>query len=266
MILQLIAALAGAILVQVQEPTAVTPDIPYAGTENPRQRLDLHLPKERPAGRLPVIVFLEGDKAKGAEPLRPLLRTGKYAGVSVGVRLSGEAAWPAPIHDCKAAIRWIRANADKHDLDPDRIGVWGRSAGAHLALLLGVTGDVPDLEGDLGPYKGTSSRVTCVVNFSGKSDLANDPKASPMTYITRDDAPVLTVHGTADRTVPYEQAVRLDEALGKAGVTSYFVTVKGGGHGDFGTVAQDRVEEFLTKYLLGYGDTVSTEPIDVETR
>jgi acetyl esterase/lipase len=253
-------------LLASQDPITVTRDISYAGTENPRQRLDLYLPKERPSGRLPVVVFLhgggrKGNKAEGAEQMKPLLRTGRYAGVSVGYRPSGEAKWPASLHDCKAAIRWIRANADKYDFDPDRIGVWGRDSGADLALLLGVSGDVPELEGDLGPHRGTGSRVACVVNFFGASDLS-----TLLTWISRDDAPVLTVHGTADRTVPYDQAVRLDEALGRAGVPSFFITVKGGGHGDFGLAAQDRVEEFFAKYLLGSGDAMSTEPIDFETR
>jgi acetyl esterase/lipase len=282
-----------------REPIRFELGIPYADTGNPRHRLDLYLPKNRKSDKLPVIVFfhgggwMQGDKSLGAGSLMPFLRTGQYAGVSVGYRLSGEAQWPAQVHDCKAAIRWLRANAPKYGLDADHIGVWGSSAGGHLALLLGVSGDVPELEGDIGPYKGVSSKVAAVANFFGVSELlamigqpsdidrsrADAPEAklirgglrentgkakaaSPITYVTANDPPVLTVHGTKDRTVPYDQAVRLDAALRKAGVPSFFVTVKGGGHGDFGTAADDRVEAFFDKYLRGKDVEISTEPLN----
>ena len=222
-----------------REPITFELDIPYADSDNPRQRLDLYLPKNPNSNKLPVIVFfhgggwMKGDKSKEAGRLMPFLRTGQYAGVSADYRLSGEAQWPAQIHDCKAAIRWLRANASKYGLDADHIGVWGISAGAHLVLMLGVSGDVPELEGEIGPYKGVSSKVAAVENFFGVADLlaiigqpghidstrSDDPvakliggglhenpekakAASPITYVTANDPPVLTVHGTKDRTVP----------------------------------------------------------------
>ncbi len=273
-------------------------DIPYADTGNPRHRLDLYLPTCRTSEKLPVIVYFhgggwrQGDKSDGAARLMPLLRSGEYAGVSAGYRLSGEATWPAQIHDGKAAIRWVRANASKYGLDPDRIGVWGRSAGGHLVLMLGVAGDVPELEGDIGPHGGVSSQVAGVANFFGVAELLamggqpgdkdragpnsaaaaliggalneNPEKAksaSPITYVTSNDPPVLTVHGTRDRSVPYDQAVRMDSALRKAGVPSYFVTVKGAGHGDFGSEADDRVKTFFDKILLGKHIEISTETV-----
>ncbi|MHC4400826.1 MAG: alpha/beta hydrolase fold domain-containing protein, partial [Planctomycetota bacterium] len=105
-------------------------DVPYAGTENVRQRVDLYLPEQPPGdGPLPVVVWIHGgawrggDKRSGQGQLARLVATGDYAGVSVGYRLTGEQIWPAQIHDCKAAIRWIRAHAAKHNLDPSRIGV-----------------------------------------------------------------------------------------------------------------------------------------------
>lgn len=285
-----------------RKPITFKLDIPYAATGNPRHRLDLYLPKNRKSDKLPVIVFfhgggwLQGDKSGGVGRLMPLLRTGRYAGVSAGYRLSGEATWPAQIHDSKAAIRWVRANAQKYGLDANRIGVWGRSAGGHLALMLGVSGDVPELEGNLGPYQGVSSKVAGVANFFGvtemlaiigqRSDidrarpdtpeakligggLRENPQkakaASPITYVTPNDPPVLTVHGTRDRTVPYDQAVRFDAALRKAGVPSYFVTVKEAGHG-IGAAADDRVKAFFAKYLLGKHVEVSTATINRRKR
>jgi len=286
-----------------KEPVKFELDIPYAGTHNPRQRLDLYLPKDRRSDKIPAIVFIhgggwqQGNKSDGPGQVVPFVRTGQYVGISIGYRLSGEATWPAQIHDCKAAIRWVRANADKYGIAPQRIGVWGRSAGGHLVLMLGVSGDVPELEGDLGPHKGVSSKVTCVANFFGVSEISaiigrpsdtdrtkpdapeakliggplreNADKAraaSPITYVTANDPPVLTVHGDEDRTVPYDQALRLDTALRKAGVPSYLVTVKGAGHGDFGNAANDRVAAFFAKYLLGKDAEISTEAIEKPER
>ena len=274
-------------------------DIPYAGTDNPRQCLDIYLPKQPKSDKLPVVVFihggawLEGDKSNGTAPLKPFVRSGKYAGVSVGYRLSSEAIWPAQIHDCKAAIRWVRAHSDKYKLDPDRIAVWGRSAGAHLALMLGVSSDTPKLEGDIGAYDDFSSKVSGVANFFGPTDLvamanqssdmnhnqAQSPEglliggaihdniekaraASPITYITPNDVPVLTIHGDADPTVPYAQAVLLDKALSKAGVPSYFISVIGGGHGGFPDEAIDRTEDFFSKVLLDEQVDTSTKPLN----
>lgn len=271
-----------------REPIRFELDVPYAATDTVRQRLDLYLPKAPATERLPVIVFIhgggwrQGDKADGAGRLMPYVRGGDYAGVSVGYRLTSEATWPAQLHDCKAAIRWVRAHADRYGLDPERIGAWGRSAGAHLALMLGVTGDAPDLEGNLGPHTGTSSRVACVVNHFGVTDLSaglgrkdaadrggrdapatlllggplhdrpeEAKSASPVTHISPGDPPVLTAHGTADRTVPYSQAVRLDAALRQAGVPSELITIQDAGHGELPPVVDDRTAAFLAKHLLG---------------
>jgi acetyl esterase/lipase len=286
-----------------QEPVTFQLDVSYATTGNPKQRLDLYLPKNRKRDHLPVIVFFHGggweygEKSDGAARLLPFVRSGEYAGVSVGYRLTGEAQWPAQIHDTKAGVRWIRANARKYGLDADRIAVWGRSAGGHLALMLGVTGDVPELEGEVGPYRRVSSSVTAVVNIYGITEMLaimpqpNDVElaqldafqakliggavrenpqkakaASPVTYVTANDAPVLTVHGTDDGVVPYDQAVRLDRALQKAGVPSYLVTVRGGRHEEFGTAVDRRVNAFFAKYLLGKRVEVSKATVDPPER
>ena len=281
-----------------REPIDFQLDIPYANTANPRQRLDVYTPTERKVDILPVIVFfhgggwMQGDKSDGARRLLPFVRSGQYVGVSVGYRLSGEAPWPAQIHDSKAAIRWIRGNAARFGFDPDRIGAWGRNAGAHLALLLGTTGDVATLEGTFGLHRNASSSVRGVANYFGVSEMLaiqgqptdidrTQPKApealligsplaktpdvaraaSPVTYVTANDPPVLTVHGDADRVVPYDQAGRLDRALRRVGVPSYFITVRGAGHGDFPTAADDRVRMFFDRYLRGQNVLISTAAI-----
>lgn len=265
------------------EGVEVRRDIPYAGTDNARQKLDLLLPERRKSEKpLPVVAFIHGggwrngNKSGGVGRVAPLVATGEYAGVSIGYRLSGEAKWPAQIHDCKAAIRWVKANAKTHNLDPARIAVWGTSAGGHLVAMLGVSGGVKELEGDLGPHEGVDSRVACVVDFFGPADfmamarrdsprsavslllggtVAELPElakqASPVTHASRDDAPILILHGTNDRVVPYDQSVRFLAALKKAGVDAVLVPVEGAGHGFRGKEIDARVRRFLAARLLG---------------
>jgi len=257
-------------------------------------KLDLVLPKEKSDRPRPVIVFIHGggwrngDKAGGVGRVIPFVATGDYVGASVGYRLSGEATWPAQIHDCKAAIRWLKANADKYGIDPERIGVWGSSAGGHLVNMLGTSGDVQELEGDCGS-PGQSSRVCCVVPFCGpanflapkrfeggrspsavdlllggkiedKQELAK--QASPITHVSKDDPPFLIVHGTADNTVPFEQAEMFYAALRKAEVDVTLVKILGGGHGIGGEEVQQRVKAFFDKHLRGQDVKVSDEPIE----
>ncbi|MCB1230798.1 MAG: alpha/beta hydrolase fold domain-containing protein [Verrucomicrobiae bacterium] len=265
-------------------------DQDYAGIGNPRQTLDLFLP-EKPAtdDPLPVVVFIHGggwqngDKGGGGRKLMPLLATGKYAGASIGYRLSDEAQWPSQIHDCKAAIRWIRAHAEEYHLDPKRIAVWGTSAGGHLVAMLGTSHGVEDLEGDIGPNTGQDSSVQAVADFFGPTEMLTMGKgdgfashdspespeskllggpvqevpdvarsASPIEHVSKDDAPFLIVHGDQDPVVPYAQSVDFEKKLESAGVPAVFITVEGGGHGKgFGPSTTAAVEAFLAKELLG---------------
>jgi acetyl esterase/lipase len=283
------------------EGVRVEKDIPYAGTKNPRQMLDVILPRSSKGDKpLPVVVnihggaFKMGDKSMGALDLADLVAGGDYAGVTINYRLSGEAVWPAQIHDCKAAIRWVRANAAKYHFDPDRIAVIGSSAGGHLAAMLGTSGGVAELEGDLGPYKETSSKVRCVVDQFGPSDLlamgqypglikhdapdspeseliggalqthkAAARSASPITYVSPDDPPFLILHGSQDPLVPFNQSERLAKALKDAGVACAFVKVVGAGHGRFRSPeVPRRFQQFFAKYLRDAPvDAISEEPI-----
>jgi acetyl esterase/lipase len=278
---------------RIPENVVVERDVVYGDAGNRPLKLDLVLPKAKSDSPRPLIVFIHGggwragDKAGGVGRVIPFVATGNYVGASVGYRLSGEAVWPAQIHDCKAAIRWLRANAKKYGIDPARIGVWGGSAGGHLVNMLGTSGDVKELEGNCGSPE-QSSRVSCVVPFCGptnflaprrfeggrrpsavdlllggkieeKQDLAK--QASPITYVSKDDPPFLIVHGTADNTVPFEQAEMFDAALRKAGVAVTFVKIIGGGHGIGGPAVQERVTAFFEKHLRGQQVEVSSEPI-----
>jgi len=276
-------------------------DLPYANNENPKQALDLYLPKnptrEKP---LPVIAFIHGggwvngDRIGYSAACIQMTRTGAYAAIGIGYRLSKEAPWPAQIHDCKAAIRWIRGHAKEYNLDPDRITVWGSSAGGHLSSLLGTSGDVKELEGSLGSFPTLSSRVHCVVNLCGPKDFAQalmfDPKnqpifkddavsgllggpapdkpdiakaASPITYITPDDPPFITFHGTADQRVAYRHAETLHAALQKACVPTLLIPITGGGHSSVSHPdVKKRAEPFVAKYLRGIESTIDISPIE----
>ena len=275
-------------------PASVTliGDIPYAGTDNSRQTLDLAIPAKKQSEPLPVVVFIHGGAWRSGHKNTSLSRvldyvaSGHYAGVTVGYRLSDEVKWPSQIHDCKAAIRWIRKNAQTYGLDADRIGVWGSSAGGHLVALLGTSGDVKAMDGTLGPFSDVSGRVACVVDFYGPTDFLqmnntaiegasmdhdapDSPESSliggpiqenaervatanPITYATSDDPPFLIVHGTRDPLVSYNQSELLHHALTSVGVRSTLVTVEGGGHGKgFGRDVSEAVSRFLAHHLRG---------------
>lgn len=249
------------------------PDLSYAGNEHPRQRVDVLLPRTRSVETLPVVLYIHGggwqggDRKGGWRHLVPLVQSGRYAGVSVGYRLTDEATWPAQIHDCKAAVRWVRANADRYGLDADRIVAWGHSAGGHLSSMLGVSGDVDELEGALGGNRDEASHVSAVIDFFGPTELAamqgqtrpDDPinhdlpnsaesrllggtvlehpelaaSASPLNWVSRDDPPFLIVHGEADPLVPCLQSVDFHRSLLDNGVDSILLRINGGGHGGF---------------------------------
>lgn len=270
-------------------------DLDYAGNGNSRQTLDLFLPEKRDGEEpLPVIVFIHGggwqggDKNGGGGRLAPYLATGKYAGASVGYRLTDEAQWPSQIHDCKAAIRWIKAHAEEHGLDPDRIAVMGTSAGGHLVAMLGVSHGVAELEGTIGAHTDEDAKVKCVVNYfgpaemltmGGSHDAPGSPEAkliggplqenpdkaknaSPVEHVTPDDAPMLLVHGSEDGVVPYAQSLALKATLDAAGVPTVLLTVEGGGHGQhFGPSVADFVGDYLGEQLLGESREVADRTV-----
>lgn len=271
----------------------------YVGAGHARQTLDLFLPKTKSDKPRPLLVFIHGgawlggSKEGGFRRLLPYLKSGKYAGASLNYRLSHHAIWPAQIHDCKAAIRWLKANASKYGYDAGKIGIWGTSAGGHLVAMLGVSGDVAALEGTLGKHLDQNSKVACVVNYFGpanfltmgdhpssiKHNAPNSPEsklvggavqenkkvareASPVTHVSAGDAPILIVHGTKDKLVPYPQSVEFTAALKKAKVPVTFITMKDAGHGFRSELLQQRVTTFFEKQLLGGESEVSDETIE----
>ena len=223
-------------------------DIAYAGG-SPAQKLDLYLPAGTADAPRPAIVVVHGggwrsgDKQRGQWARIPAqYASDGYVAISVNYRLTGEAPWPAQIEDVKAAVRWLRAHAERHAVDVDRIGAYGNSAGAHLVSLLGLVKQSDGLEGS-GPHQAQSSMVQAVCASATPTDFLNwrEPgavperlgrtflagpgdtlrdrarQASPITYARGDAPPFLLIHGTADRTVPIGQSDRFAKALRAAG-------------------------------------------------
>jgi acetyl esterase/lipase len=270
--------------VEIPANIEIVRDVEY-GTGGGRP-LKMHIlrPKTLPAGPMPILVWIHGgawlggNKDGGIFQLIPFVQRGCFC-ATIEYRLSQEAKFPAQIEDCKCAIRFLRAKAKEYRLDPDRIGVWGSSAGGHLVAMLGVTGGVKELEGK-GGWPDFSSRVNAVCDWFGPSDfskMADAPsrinrhlptcpealliggslqenkekaaKASPVTYVTKEAPPFLIMHGDQDDVVPYNQSELLYEALKKAGVEVTFHPVKGAGHGFGGPEIMKMVSEFFEKHL-----------------
>jgi acetyl esterase/lipase len=260
---------------------------------HPLQKLDLYVPDdpvEPLRGPRPLVVYIHGGAWRGGDkrdfPAMGLTARG-YAVASVNYRLSADAPFPAQIEDCKAAVRFLRKNAKAFNLDPDRIGAWGDSAGGHLVALLGTAGDAKEWDG--GDEK-ISSKVQCVVDWFGPTDLSkmnaqaaaapsvrsrvdhdapDSPesqlvggpvqqntdkaaKASPITYVTPDDPPFLIMHGDQDPLVPLAQSRELADALKGAGVEVRLEVLAGAGHGGpafLAPEAMQKVAAFFDEHL-----------------
>ena len=174
-------------------------DLEYARVGDRALLLDLYLPQDA-RGSLPLIIWIHGGAWRMGSKDNPRAAriVGRYAVASISYRLSQEATFPAQIHDCKAAVRWLRANAQRYDLDPARFGAWGASAGGHLAALLGTSHRVAELEGDQGNLA-HSSRVQAVCDFFGPSDfLRMDDVSPPASSRAPASAPGSMVHDAPD--------------------------------------------------------------------
>lgn len=253
-------------------------EIAYVERGSQAQRLDLYLPEKSPDKPMPLIVYFHGGAWHKGTKDRPSAQVKfvprGYAVASVEYRFSQEAVFPAQIYDAKAAVRYLRAHAAEYHLDPARVAVWGTSAGGHLAALLGTSGGVKELEGDLGNAS-QSSAVQAVVDCYGPADLSKamippsvkaflggTPQekpdlvrlASPLSFVSKTSPPFLILHGDADTTVPVEQSKALAEALGTAGADVKITVLPGAGHGTDQFKAPEirkEIEDFLDAKLLG---------------
>jgi len=282
----------------------VVADLDYGGIGNKRQRLDLYLPEKASKEPRPLIVFIHGGGWQGGSKedgrvIFPLLDDGVYAGASIGYRLTGEAIWPAQVHDCKAALRWLAAHGAEHGLDTKRMALFGISAGGHLVSLLGTSQGVAALEGRIGVPDGREPAsppllaaianycgVANFLTFPGKGSVISeeDPKgpvaqlfggpmsrhletariASPVVYISSDDPPFLHIHGTRDELVPYDQVREFDAALEKAGVASTVLTGRDGSHVFVSEDLFRKLRGFFDHRLLGTGEGPEEGPVAIQ--
>lgn len=268
----------------------VEEDIVYCSPGGQELKLDM----ARPAGDgpFPAIVFIHGggwylgDRSAYRDSIQEAAKRG-YVAATVSYRLMRFDAkqkdttratpiFPAQVHDVKAAVRWLRANAAKYHIDPERIGATGASAGGHLSLMLGLTDEHAKLEGE-GGHPEQSSRIQAVVNVFGPTEMASAQKkstlhflfrlfldgtpeeaaetykaASPLTYVSSDDPPVLTLQGDLDPIVPVDQATKLDEAMKAVGAMHKLNIYEGQKHGFTGHYRQQEhvdMWDFFDKHL-----------------
>jgi len=234
--------------------------IEFSKPDGESLQLNLARPKS-PSGKCAAILCIHGGgfragKREGWDGRCRMLAERGYVAATVTYRLAPKHPYPAAIHDVKAAVRWLRANAATYAIDPEKIGVTGDSAGGHLAQFLGVTGGVAEFEGD-GGNPGVSSRVSCVVNWYGPSDFTksygksvdaaevlplwlggDDSKehrkhvqASPLYWVTPSATPTLLLHGSKDPYVAIEQAEWIRDRLKAAEVEVELIAFEGAGHG-----------------------------------
>jgi acetyl esterase/lipase len=234
-------------------------NVAYASIPHDKLAMDIVRPKA--AGQYPGIVMIHGGGFSGGRrdsylPLAIRLAQNGYVAATVSYRLAPMFQFPLPLHDVKSAVRFLRANAVKYGIDGTRMGAIGVSAGATWAQFLAVSRNVGSLEGN-GPHKDQSSSVDCAVSFYGRSDMrrayegsrnaaeALPPllggdrnhaldahlRASPLSWVNPDSAPVLAIHGTQDLNVPYEQSLFLIERLKSVGVAAELETIAEAGHG-----------------------------------
>ncbi len=239
-------------------------DLVYARYGAREVKLDLYLPRQPAAGKIPCIVVVHGggwrsgDKNRFAHIAGALAAQG-FAAACIGYRLLPEVEFPAPVVDCKAAVRWVRAHAAQHGLDPGRIGAIGGSAGGHLVAMLGTSDAVAALEGD-GGNAGVSSRVHAVVAMATPADLTRlgDRQnlgadlarlVSPVTHVTKSSAPVLLLHGTKDALVPMAQSELLLEKYRAAGASAELVKIDGGVHAFWNGAHFDQTMQLALKFF-----------------
>ena len=250
-----------AIRQQVPPGVRFVPDIAYRSDTGVAGLLDLALPENPGEDRLPALVFVHGGGWRSGSKRRPLFvlpmlqyAARGYACISINYRLAGEAPFPAAVEDVKTAVRWLRAHADEYNVDPDRIGAYGNSAGAHLVLMLALVGPDADMEGALYPDRSSAIQAVCAsaVPADLGAELEGKPpgetmqvflagpedgfaerlrRASPISYVRGDTPPMLLVHGTEDATVPVGQLDRFVEAMRAAGAKDLiYLRIEGASH------------------------------------
>lgn len=276
----------------------------YVGDEKEYHNLDIHLPnQEQPSYKAIIVIygsawFGNNMKQFAFDALGKKLLESGFAVIAINHRASSDAPYPAQINDVKAAIRFVRANADQYHIDASFIGITGFSSGGHLASLAGTTNGVKeyrinsttvDIEGKVGNYTATSSAVNAVVDWFGPIDMAlmddckgpkgNDsPEAAlikgnpadnldliallnPITFVDKTDPHFLVIHGEADNVVPYCQSELFAKALQDKGLLTEFISVPEGQHGPvtFNDHTFEKMSHFFLKEAENIDDSTAQQ-------
>lgn len=263
---------------------SITPNVVYRTVDEIELKLDLYTLRE-PNGPNPALVYFHGGGwGEGSKEgailwgLLPYMVRG-WSLVNVGYRLARIQSAPAAVEDCLSALGWVFAHAEEYLFDTKRIITTGFSAGGHLALITGMLAAFMDLKGDLSlnhllpanPIQ--KSPVAAIINWYGITDVADmlegrnarlyarqwlsgvsnqnetAQRVSPINYVKSGIPPIISIHGDADPSVPYNQATSFHEALNRQGITNTLVTVPGGGHCYFGAKENTRVFGEIWKFL-----------------
>lgn len=278
--LVLIGALASSGLAQMPTHNDVAYDDDHAS-----QCVDVYLAKsDQPT---PALIYIHGGGWRGGSKkhvpgwLKAFVAAGKLSVVAVEYRFTDVATHPAQVNDCLRAIQFVRHNAKAWNIDPDRLGVTGGSAGGHLSAYVALHDDAAQTDAK-DPVERHSSRVACAVSFAGPTDwslLGSIPHShpayrqligykpgtpaeeldaalikdvSPITFVSKDDPPIMQVHGDKDVIVPLEHATKLHERLQSTGVRTELVVIPDGNHGVSGGAGPhaDRPKDFVEEILL----------------
>ena len=258
----------------------VRPNLTYKTASNAEQKLDVYT-RRGPSNPVPTVIYIHGggwvggSKEASSLAVAPYLEMG-FNVVNVEYRLGRIARAPAAVEDCRCALRWVIRNAETYGFDPKRLIVTGRSAGGHLSL---TTGMLPvDAGFDAECISAVKPAVAAIINYYGITDVADlmadkpnernwaiawlgsqrDRKeiadsVSPIHHVGANLPPILTIHGDADRIVPYSHAVELHKRLDAAGAKNQLFTIPGGGHGDFAKDEVAQIDKTIRAFLAEHG-------------
>jgi acetyl esterase/lipase len=273
----------------------VQANIVYHTANNYEDKLDVYTPADA-ARPTPVVLvihgggWVEGMKEERVLEIMPYLQMG-FAAVNVEYRLGRVSLAPAAVEDCRCALHWVFANAQKYNFDPNRVVLQGGSAGGHLALITGMLTPAAGFDREChtptdnywsdNPGTSKDPRVAAIVNWFGITDVLDElhgpnakgyavvwlgdqsnadeiaKRVSPINYVTSDVPPIITIHGDKDELVPYSHAVRLHKALDAARVPNQLYTIVGGKHGGFSFDENQKawaaVRRFLQENVNGLG-------------
>ncbi len=287
--------LAAQVMAQTSEPQfVVVSDVQFCTGGGRPLLMDVFIPNHRNRVPTPAVLWIHGGGwdhgDKNGHPGAAFLANEGFVTATLSYRLSGDSPFPAAIEDCKCAIRFLRANAPQYGVDPDKIGVAGSSAGGHLAELVATADQNAGLEGE-GGWQNVSSKVQAAASYFGVSDLTMQfpqdtvqvivkffrgtekdmpalyRKASPIVYVSKDDPPLLLVHGEKDDGVPFNQSVLMAKTYRRAGLAVEFIAVKNAGH-DFQhmgdapispsvEIIHQRTVDFFKRYLISAPSTLA---------